>query len=110
MRDGGTNVEAIYVDIFLRNIKIWCCTAYGPQENDLIKKKEEFWNYLDEDVLAAKNAGSGFILHCDGNLWAGSKVIPGDPRPQKRNGKFFEEFLERNQLTVVNAFPICWDS
>ena len=88
-------------------MKIRCCAAYGPQENDKIENKEVFWKYLDEDVLAAKDAGAGFILHCDGNLWAGRGIIPGDPRPQNRNGKFFQEFLERNNLTVVNSLSIC---
>ena len=58
-------------------------------------------------IVAAKSSGAGFILHCDGNLSAGSGIIPGDPRPQNRNGKFFQEFLERNNLTVVNSLSIC---
>ena len=105
--DGGASVEAISIDIFLKEMKIRCCAAYGPQENALIENKEAFWQYLDKDVLAAKESGAGFILHCDGNLWAGSGLIPGDPRPQNRNGKFFQEFLERNNLTVVNSLQIC---
>ena len=107
VRDGGDAVEAISVDIFLRSMKIRCCAAYGPQENDAIANKEAFWQYLDEDVSAAKSGGAGYILHCDGNLWAGKGVIPGDPRPQNRNGQFFQEFLERNNLTAVNSLSIC---
>ena len=43
-----------------------------------------------------------------GNLWAGSEIIPGDRRPQNRNGRLFQEFLERNKnLTVVNALSLC---
>ena len=35
-------------------------------------------------------------------------MIPGDPRPQNKNGKFFVEFLERNpNLTVVNSLSLC---
>ena len=59
-------------------------------------------------LYQAKMTGSGFILHFDGNLWAGSQIIPGDPRPQNKNGKLFQEFLERNpHLSVVNALPQC---
>ena len=29
--EGKDNVEAISVDIFIRNMKIRCCAAYGPQ-------------------------------------------------------------------------------
>ena len=82
-------------------MKIRCCIAYGCQENDIID-----WKYLDEDVAQANISGSGFILQFDGNLWAGENIVPGDPRPQNRNGRIFEEFLERNpHLTVVNSLP-----
>ena len=101
-------VEALSVDIFLKNLKIRCCAAYGWQENDSIDKKTAFWEYLDEEVIQARNTGGGFILHFDGNLWAGKEIIPGDPRKQNRNGKLFQEFLSRNpHLTVVNSLPIC---
>ena len=52
----------------------------------------------------AEKSGSGFVLQFDGNLWAGDKIIPGDPRPQNR----IEQFLIRNpRLTVVNSLPEC---
>ena len=96
------------VDIFLNKLKIRCCAAYGCQENESNERKAAFWEYLDEEVVLAKNSGGGFILHFDGNLWAGQDIIPGDPRPQNRNGKLFQEFLSRNShLTVVNSLPIC---
>ena len=88
-------------------MKIRCCAAYGPQENAPIDKKNAFWKHLDDEVKAAKVSGAGFILQLDGNLWAGTGLIPGDPRPQNRNGKLFKEFLDRNKLTVVNSLPIC---
>ena len=56
----------------------------------------------------AEQSGAGFILHFDGNLWAGDKLVPGDPRKQNQNGKNFEEFLERHShLSIVNALPQC---
>ena len=100
-------MEALSEDIFLRKMKIRCCVAYGPQENDRLEKKEAFWKYLDEEVFAARDSGAGFILQLDGNLWAGDKIISGDPTPQNRNGKLFEEFLQINKLTVVNSLTIC---
>ena len=45
---------------------------------------------------------------CGGNLWAGANVIPGGPRIQNKNGKLFEELLNRNpNLSVVNKLPQC---
>ena len=108
MREGDDLVEALSISISIKNMSIRCCVAYGCQENDLTERKEAFWRYLDEDVLMASNSGSGFILQFDGNLWAGCAIIPGDPRPQNRNGKLFEAFLDRNpHLSVVNALPQC---
>ena len=75
---------------------IRCCAAYGCQETDRVERKEKFWNYLDEEVFLAEQTGAGFVLQFDGNLWAGEQLVPGDPRPQNRNGKLFEEFLTKH--------------
>ena len=108
VREGEGDIEALSVEISVKNMKIRCCVAYGFQENENIDKKNNFWKYLDEEVINAKNDGAGLIIQMDGNLWAGSKIIPNDPRQQNRNGKLFEEFLSRNShLTVVNALDIC---
>ena len=108
VRKGENDVESLSVEISVQKMKIRCVVAYGPQENDLMIKKENFWNYLDEEVSNAWKDGSGFILQFDGNLWAGNEIIPGDPRSQNYNGKLFQDFLERNQnLSVVNSLPIC---
>ena len=108
VREGDRNVEALSIEIFVRKFKIRCCVAYGPQETDILEKKSQFWEYLYNEVSIAKHSGAGFILHFDGNLWAGNSIIPGDPRPQNRNGKMFQEFLQKNpNLTVVNSLPIC---
>ena len=108
VREGNDEVEALSVIISVKNMKIRCCVAYGCQEGDLIERKDAFWSYLDEEVLQADQLGTGFVLHFDGNLWAGHSLVPGDPRPQNRNGKLFSEFLHRHpQLTIVNSLSIC---
>ena len=61
---------------------IRCCAAYGCQENDPIERKENFWKYLDEEIFFAEQSGAGFVLQFDGNLWACSELIPGDPKKQ----------------------------
>ena len=63
---------------------------------------------MDEEVLEARNSGSGLVIQFDGNLWAGKEIIPNDPRPQNRNGKLFQQFLTRHShLTVVNSLSVC---
>ena len=108
VREGDDKVEAISVDIFIQDLKIRCCAAYGCQETDLNDRKKSFWDYLYDEVDFAKHSGAGLVLHFDGNLWAGNGIIPGDPRPQNKNGKLFQEFLKNNpHLTVVNSLPLC---
>ena len=108
VRDGDENVEALSIELYVNKLKIRCCVAYGPQETDKIERKNKFWEYLYNEVTMAKNSGAGFVLHFDGNLWAGDSIIPGDPRPQNKNGKIFQDFLESNpNLTVVNSLPLC---
>ena len=108
VRKGNDDVEAMSVDIFVKSMKIRCVVAYGCQENNLIEKKEAFWNFIEEEAISAWESDSGFILQFDGNLWAGPDLIPGDPHSQNKNGKMFEEFLARQKyLTVVNALPLC---
>ena len=108
VREGNDQAEALSVEIVVKNLKIRCCMAYGCQESDLNERKAAFWKYLDEEVVLASDSGSGFVLHFDGNLWAGDGIIPGDPRMQNRNGKLFEEFLARNpHFSVINSLPLC---
>ena len=108
MREASEPVEAFSIDIHVNQFKIRCCIAYGCQETAKEEEKSEFWKYLDEEVIEAKKYGAGLIIQCDGNLWAGNKLIPGDPRPQNRNGKLLESLLDRNpNMTVVNSLPIC---
>ena len=108
VRKGGEGVEAMSVDIFVKSMKIRCVVAYGCQESSIIEKKNAFWSFIEEEVITAWNSGLGFILQFDGNLWAGSGIIPGDPRPQNKNGKLFQDLLARHpNLSVANALPLC---
>ena len=106
-RDGGEDVEAIAVDISIKKMLIVCATAYGPQEKDPREKKDRFWQFLEEEAKHADLEGKGFILQGDLNSWLGNTYIPKDPRKQNENGKLMEEFIERNQLTVVNGLSLC---
>ena len=108
VKESQDPVEALSIDIFVKKLKIRCCVGYGCQENDNIDKKEAFWDYMDNEVIEARKSGSGLIIQMDGNLWAGNKIVPNDPRPQNRNGQLFEQFLKRNpNLNVVNSLNIC---
>ena len=106
-RTGGDEAEAITVSLNLKKIKISCTTAYGPQNDDTNEKKDNFWQYLDEEAKKADIEGEGFLLQGDLNAWLGSDIIPNDPRTQNNNGKRFHNFLKSNNLSVVNALKLC---
>ena len=108
VRESKEPIEALSIDIFVKNLKIRCCVGYGCQENDNIDKKHAFWEYLDNEVIEARKSGSALVIHMDGNLWAGKEIVPNDPRPKNKNGQLFEEFLNRNpNLNVVNSLDLC---
>ena len=69
---------------------ISCSTAYGPQENDIIRKKKIFWEYLSGVTVEAEKDGKGFLLQGDLKAWLGSKIIKGDNREHNKNGNMFE--------------------
>ena len=106
-KHGGDDVEAITINVNVKNFKISFNNAYGPQNNDSVDKKDKFWQYFDEEAKRAENEGDGFLLQGDLNAWLGSDIIPNDPRDQNNNGKRFNNFLKSNNLTVVNALKLC---
>ena len=54
VRDGGAKVEAITIDIHIKNMAISCTNAYGPQENAKIAQKNDFWKYLEEEAARSR--------------------------------------------------------
>ena len=106
-RNGGDEAEAITVSLKLGKMKVSCTTAYGPQETDLIVKKNDFWQYLHEEAQKADCEGEGFLLQGDLNAWLGCDIIPNDPRTQNDNGTRFHIFLKSNSLTFVNSLSLC---
>ena len=53
--DGGKYVEALTIDIFVKNMTISVTSAYGPQESALNEKKNMFWQYLHNKAHRAKS-------------------------------------------------------
>ena len=106
--EGNDDVEVLIIEARADDFKFRCVGAYGPQESEKVEKKTKFWARLSNEVENAATSEAGFILQMDGNLRAGSELIPGDPHPMNNNGKLFKDFLSQNShLTVVNALGLC---
>ena len=108
IKEGDDETEVLSVKVFLDKAPIRAISAYAPQENALLERKEKFWDFLDKEVNDAEIEGDGIIIQMDGNLHAGPELVKNDPNGQNRNGSMFCEFLARNpQLIVVNTLDIC---
>ena len=106
--EGNDEAEAITVEIWIEGFPVRLICGYGPQENDSKTRKEHFWHYLQNEVRKGKENGAGVVIQMDGNLWAGSEIVKGDPKLQNQNGKYFKDFLDSNpNLTVTNALKVC---
>ena len=87
----GQEAEALTIEIWVEGFPIRLLCGYGPQEYDNKDRKDKFWDYLSTEVNNANTCGAGIIVQMDGNLWAGSDIVPGDPKPQNQNDLFTPE-------------------
>ena len=102
-----TEDEVIVVEAKLANKKVRLINAYGPQEDSNEEIRKSFFLKLDEEIKRAKVAGTLICLELDANSKLGPDIVPGDPHPQSRNGKFLENLLYENDLIVVNSLDLC---
>ena len=108
LRQGDDDVECLTIEVITGNTRLRCVVGYGPQLSDSTERKDNFWNYLGEEVESAKKEGVGLVIEVDSNAWAGRNLIPNDPNPQNSNGKLLEKFLEINKnMTLVNSLSLC---
>jgi exonuclease III len=94
MWEGNDETEVLAIQISVKEMKIRCVNAYGPQENASVEKKDNFWKRLSYEVLEANHHDAGFVLEMDGNLLGGPELIPNDPNPMNKNGKYLKQFLD----------------
>ena len=89
VREGNDEVEALVVQLVLGEFPVRLIVAYGPQENALKERKENFWRFLEEEANMAELLDHGLLIQMDGNLHGGPAIIKDDPNHQIQNGKLF---------------------
>ena len=108
VRQGDDEVECLSVVVSVAGADIRTVCGYGPQRGDTPARKVGFWGYLEEEVKFADQENQILIIQIDSNAYAGAKMIPNDPNDQNENGRYLQNFMQRNPtLTIVNALPIC---
>ena len=108
VRQGDDEVECMTIQVTTGPTTFRCVVGYGPQIDDSYKRKQGFWNYLDQEVESAFSENIGIVIQIDSNSWAGNEIVPNDPNPQNANGKLLKLFLQRNKnIILVNSQPLC---
>ena len=106
--EGDDDTEILVIEIEVKEFRIRCIVAYGPQENEKSERKTIFWARLSKEIEEAHEHDLGIIFQMDGNLWAGTELIKDDPNECNNNGKLFKKFLEEHPyLCVVNSLDCC---
>ena len=105
--EGDNEVEILVLEIDVKASKIRLINAYGPQEKQKMEIKQKFWDRLECEVLQAQSLGCGLIFQMDGNLRAGSSIIPNDPNEQNKNGKLFANFLANHPTCQLLTVCLC---
>ena len=108
VRQGEGEVEALTVMVTVSGLSVRVTNAYGPQEYDSTEKKNQFWQYLQDEVNFSGSHGVGCIITMDANSWLGSDILKNDVHQQNRNGKLFETFLNNNEnMHILNNQHFC---
>ena len=104
-----TDIEILVVQGTVGNKAIRFINGYGPQDdsNSTENDKNEFFNKLDEEVKSSELAGAMICIQMDANSKLGSAYIPGDPKPQSKNGKLLAKVIDDNDLIVANGTGKC---
>ena len=104
--DNDSDEEVLVVQTEILDKKVRFINAYGPQEDET-EQSTAFFAKLDEEIKSAKISGSLICIELDANSKLGSSIIPGDPKPQSKNGKLLFNVISENGLIVVNGTELC---
>ena len=105
-----SEVEILVVQGVVNNKAIRFINGYGPQDdsNSSDNAKEEFFNRLDVEVKSSMLAGTMICIQMDANSKLGSDYVPGDKKPQSKNGRLLANVIDQNNLIVVNGTKKCF--
>ena len=101
----GSNENLLSVKISFPKWSLRVVVAYGPQENDTIEKKEEFFSDLEIEVEACKVNGDKLIVV--GDLNSKIEMRNGELKALSSNGKFLINIINARKLQVLNFSDKC---
>ena len=104
-KDENSEILTVQINVGSHNLRI--INAYGPQEDDGNKEVYDFWQEVEEEILAAKDANCLVLVQLDANAKVGMENIKGDPNKATPNGKLMLDVIERQNLTIANTLDLC---
>ena len=99
--------DILVVQCQVNELKIRVINGYGPQEGEQLANRLNFWNSLEQEIIAAKVENCAILLQLDANAMVGNMVIPGDPHVISENGKLLLGLIQRENLFLQNISPVC---
>ena len=102
--------DILVVEIDLANRKIRVINIYGPQEPQTASERQkvlEFWQEVEKQVIKSKDDNCLTILQGDANAKLGHLIFPKDPHNQTENGSIMYDFVQRNNLYILNTDNNC---
>ena len=92
----------------VNNAKIRVINGYGPQNDDIVQNRLNFWLGLEEEILDAKSESCMILIQMDANAKVGSSVISCDPNTEEDgNGGQLLSLVDRQSLVLLNASDLC---
>ena len=101
------DIEMLVVQCNIGKENVRVINAYGPQEDDAFNKKILFWQTLEQEINAAKNANCLTLIEMDANAKLGKNVLKQDPHQISENGKLLKYMIERENLVLLNSSELC---
>ena len=99
------NDNILSVKVSFPEISMRVVVAYGPQENDSVENKEDFFKDLSIEVEAS--IVNGDMLMLVGDLNSRIELVDGKVRAVSRNGKYLQDLVTNCDLNVLNFSEKC---
>ena len=72
------NIEVLVVQFNMEGHKVRIINGYGPQEDDDSHKINEFWQFIELEIISAKQEGCLVVIQMDANAKIGNECINND--------------------------------
>ena len=103
--DNETEVITVQIKVGKYNIRI--INGYGPQEDENNEKIYDFWQKVENEIIAAKENECLVMVQMDANAKIGKEKIAGDPNEETKNGRIMMEMAYRQEMTIANTVDVC---